>query len=59
VAELDIEQQLRIVALTEANKFSSFRAENGRVVPGSNQVLGAAESFLAFLKGESKADATD
>ncbi|SKV05529.1 Uncharacterised protein [Mycobacteroides abscessus subsp. bolletii] len=51
MAELS-DAELRVVALTEATKFAGFRAAHSRVVPGSNQVLGAADVFLKFLKGE-------
>lgn len=51
MAELS-DAELRVAALAEANKFCAMRAQRGRVIPGTRQVLSAAETFFKFLKGE-------
>lgn len=51
MAELS-EAELRVAALTEAVKFCEFRAARTNTVPGTKLVVGAAETFLKFLKGE-------
>jgi hypothetical protein len=50
--------EFRLAALTEANKWASARAGLNQH-PGTENVVDAAEAFFKFLKGETKQGAAE